>query len=201
MSGYENAIQTRMLATHCVSCGRPLVDAISVERGMGPCCRAKADNENTYAPLDDRGLVDQTWNAARQAANKIVYQAACFAQTGHVQNVLECAEQIEELGFPRLAALVARRFKQMDTGRLAPVSITIREVGDLLYIQTPFRRGDKDAFIAAWRDIPGRRFDRNTNENIVPASSKALVWLVLQRFFAGKHGVGPKGRFRVTEKV
>ena len=38
---YENAPATRMLATHCAACGRPLVDATSVETGMGPVCRER----------------------------------------------------------------------------------------------------------------------------------------------------------------
>lgn len=36
MSSYETAPATRKLATHCVCCGRPLVDARSVSLGIGP---------------------------------------------------------------------------------------------------------------------------------------------------------------------
>lgn len=38
---YEAAPATRMLATHCAACARPLVDAKSVETGMGPDCRKR----------------------------------------------------------------------------------------------------------------------------------------------------------------
>lgn len=36
MNTYENAPATKMLATNCVVCGRALVDAVSVEMGIGP---------------------------------------------------------------------------------------------------------------------------------------------------------------------
>jgi gamma-glutamylaminecyclotransferase len=41
MNGYENAPATRLLATSCACCGRALLDAISVEAGIGPDCREK----------------------------------------------------------------------------------------------------------------------------------------------------------------
>jgi hypothetical protein len=36
---YESAPATKMLATQCACCGRALVDAASIEAGMGPTCR------------------------------------------------------------------------------------------------------------------------------------------------------------------
>lgn len=39
--GYENAPATKLLATHCCCCARPLVDAKSVELGIGPECRKR----------------------------------------------------------------------------------------------------------------------------------------------------------------
>ena len=35
---YESAPATKMIATHCAVCARPLLDAESVERGIGPDC-------------------------------------------------------------------------------------------------------------------------------------------------------------------
>lgn len=39
--GYESAISTQLLATHCVYCGQPLRDPASIERGVGPECWEK----------------------------------------------------------------------------------------------------------------------------------------------------------------
>jgi len=41
------------------------------------------------------------------------------------------------------------------------------EPGELFKVVTPFRRGDKDALVAAWRSIPGRRYRSGTNLNRV----------------------------------
>jgi hypothetical protein len=38
---YEELTTTKIVATHCCSCGRPLLDASSVTTGMGPTCRKK----------------------------------------------------------------------------------------------------------------------------------------------------------------
>jgi hypothetical protein len=42
MHSYTDAPAVALLATHCALCGRPLLDAPSVECGMGPVCRSKA---------------------------------------------------------------------------------------------------------------------------------------------------------------
>jgi len=39
--GWEHAVSTRLLASHCVFCHRPLRDPESVERGIGPECAGK----------------------------------------------------------------------------------------------------------------------------------------------------------------
>lgn len=184
MSDYTNAPATRLLATHCACCGRPLVDAVSVEYGMGPECRQDAFPE---------GVVD----ADRQAANKLVCEAAKAAQAGAVQAVLDLAEQIRALGFAVLADKVSRRFTEVaPEARKVDLTIEVFE-GKNLLVKTPFRRKDADAFIAAWRAIPGRRYDRVRDANVIPAKEREALWNLLKRFFAGKWGKGPKGLFRV----
>lgn len=64
---YTNAPACEMLATHCVVCGRPLVDAESVECGVGPDCRANSGLET--------GIADAT----RTAANRLTHEAAVAA--------------------------------------------------------------------------------------------------------------------------
>ena len=49
-SSYETAPATRMLATQCAVCARPLLDAVSVETGIGPHCRAKYGFNVEVAP-------------------------------------------------------------------------------------------------------------------------------------------------------
>lgn len=180
MNDYENAPATKMLATNCVCCGRPLVDARSVELGIGPECRGEIDGN----------IAEDT----RKAANKYVFEAAIAAQGGKVEEVLRIADAIDALGLKVLADKVRRRFNGVTERK---VDITIEEADGYLKVKTPFRRGDKDAFIAAWRDIPGRRF--KDGANIIPANQKMALWSLLKEFFGGKYGRGSKGLFRIPQ--
>lgn len=179
---YEDAVATKMLASHCVICGRALVDALSVERGVGPECYE-------HLQMDSVSVSDE----ARKAANKLVYKAAVVAQNGEISRVLELAGEIRALGMPNLAEKVARRFRNSERYQ----EIVITPEGDMLRVETPFRRGAKEEFIAAWRSIPGRRF--MDKANYVPVAQKQALFKLLKRFFAGKVAKGPKGLFKVPE--
>jgi hypothetical protein len=191
---YQNAPATKMLATNCVCCGLPLVDAKSVELGIGPDCRK---NANIPEDIEDD---------VRIMANKYVHEAAIAAQKGAVAKVLNYADKLTNLGLEALGMKVARRFKDGAKKASRKADIVITERGDTLIVKTPYRRGDADAFVRAWRDINGRRYDRNTRCNHIPKSEKGALWELLQRFFPGKWGRGPKGAFKVpaqskTEQV
>ncbi len=177
---YENAPATKMLATNCLICGRSLVDSQSIERGIGPEC---------YSHIEDGSInIDPD---IQKIANEHVYNAAIACQKGEVGKVLEFAGLIRQLGLNVLADKVSRRFKNAE--RNADITITVD--GDMLRVETPFRRGDKEAFIAAWRKIPGRRFFKGAN--YVPVTEKKALYSLLKDFFAGKFGNGPKGIFRI----
>jgi len=182
MSDYTAAPATKMLATNCIICNRPLADARSVETGVGPECASRLD-----IPRD----IDE---GTRKVANEYVFDAAIAAQEGKIEEVLRCADTIEGMGLTSLADKIRHRFKRAAQHK---AKITI-EVEDGYYkVKTPFRRGDKEAFIAAGRDIPGRRYRNGLN--YVPASQKAALWALLREFFGGKYGQGPKGLFRIPK--
>lgn len=54
--GYEDASATKMMATHCLMCGRPLVDPESLERGVGPICARKWKVFTAAGPVDATAL-------------------------------------------------------------------------------------------------------------------------------------------------
>lgn len=182
MSDYTQAPATKMLATHCVCCGRPLVDSISVEMGIGPECR---NHEN--------GAIDA---GMQKVCNEYVFDAAIAAQEGRIEDVLKCADTIESIGLTNLADKVRRRFKQASVKKH---NITIELRGGYYVVRTPYRRGDAEAFKQAWRGIPGRRWSGRDKANLVPVSQKAALWGLLREFFAGKFGNGPKGVFRIPQ--
>jgi hypothetical protein len=179
---YINAPATKMLASHCIFCGAPLVDAVSVETGCGSECRRKI--------MDcDGGIADDV----RVKANELVYRAAIAAQNGEISTVKGYAEQIKALGLDKLADKVGRRFRNAE--RNTEIVLTLE--GECYKVETPFRRGAKEEFIAAWRKIPGRRY--KDGANFIPVVQKKALFELLKQFFAGKIGNGPKGLFRIPE--
>lgn len=178
---YTNAPACKLLATHCVCCGRPLVDSVSVELGIGPECR-----EGINGDLDEE---------KRKLANQLVFEAALAAQAGHISKVLELADRVEkECWMGDLADKMRRRF--VNAERTAKLAIALDN--GMLRVRTPFRRKGSAEFIAAWRAIPGRRF--KDGENLVPVAQKPALWALLKQFFPGESGIGPQGVFRVPAK-
>lgn len=178
---YTAAPACQLLATHCCCCGRPLVDSVSVELGIGPECRKGFD-----------GGIDAN---TQDECNRLTRAAAVAAQNGNVERVREIAAEIETLGLASLADKVRKRFVNAEKR----AKITIVNNGDTLVVETPFRRKDSSGFIEAWRNIPGRRYDRSRNANVVPVNQKRQLWQLLQQFFPGEYGKGPQGVFRIPE--
>lgn len=193
---YENAPATAMLATHCACCSRPLVDAVSVEAGVGPECRkkhgygeAQSDPEWIAAhralgllPGFDVESIVPGWGAdARRVCNVLVHRVA-VEQDGSA--VTTYVNAIAALGFTKLAERVARR--------LATVRIAQDEHGGLV-VKAPY----DDRFVEEMRRVPGRRWDKAAKANWVPASSRVDLWCVLQRCFPGQTAIGPRGLFTI----
>lgn len=172
MSGYETAPATLMLATHCAACGRPLVDAASVEAGMGPDCRKKY-----WVKVD-------VSEAARLAANAIVYTIA-LKQAG--DDVIAGIAQLIALGFVVLAERIAKRVN----------AIQISEVAGRLAVKTPY----SEEAVAAQRHIPGRVWDKERKVNTFPLASKPWVWDFLLKMYPGQVALGPKGAFTIGAKA
>jgi len=60
INGYEDAVSTKLLASHCVFCSRPLANAESIERGAGDVCAEKFGIDRASGSVDEalleRGL-------------------------------------------------------------------------------------------------------------------------------------------------
>src|SRR5581483_2384258 len=136
--GYEDAPATKMLATHCAVCCRPLLDAQSVELGIGPECRKRAGYD---IPVDPD---------KRDAANKLVYEIALGKMD--FQALAAACMELSMLGFSKLAQTI--------TSRRASIHISEFEDGytKRLLVKTPFT----DDSLKSIRAIPGRRIERET---------------------------------------
>ena len=193
---YENLRSTKLLATHCLCCGRPLRDATSVETGIGPVCREKYGYNETIS------------EDARKEANHLVWYAAQPDQT--VEIIIDCAERIEGLGLINLANKIRERFV---TNAITIVAETVtfgrgkwEQECSALLVKTPWEgksRADefKVALKAAfdWRDITPV-FEEKTFRGwaLKGKEAKKNLWGVLQSLYAGQSGFGPKGYFKVA---
>jgi hypothetical protein len=179
---YIEAPATALLATCCCICSRPLVDAASVECGIGPECRSK------YGI--DAGVSEEV----RQLGNQLTHRAAIAAQAGKVEEVRKLAIELQAIGLITLGGKVAQRFEKAEE----KARIVITQTGDNYRVETPFRRKGSDEFVAAWRAIPGRRYSNGAN--LVPVAQGQALFGLLKQFFAGEYGTGPKGLFRIPKE-
>lgn len=168
---YEDSKQTKMLATDCCVCGRPLCDSVSVEMGIGPECRRKY-GFNIDAPEENRKL-----------ANQLVYAIACNPDAFES---IEKVRQLRNIGFTVLAEKIAHRM----------FSIVIKEQGNTVTIRTPYT----EAGVNAFRGVPTRRWDKQNQVNVISneKTAKNAAWAALKKAFPGYTVLLPNGDFVQT---
>lgn len=176
MSTYENAPTTKLLATACACCAKPLVDAKSVETGVGPECRKKHGFDKPDVLVDlaaaceiaaalPTEVASEVMTGAattREIANRIVYRIAA-EQEG--KTVPALTSTLHALGFAKLAARIAKRI----------TAISVEIAGSEVILTSPF----SPEFIAASRSIPGRRWDGVTKTTRFPLSGICAVLTAL----------------------
>ena len=171
--GYQNAPATRMMASQCAFCSKPLVDAQSVEVGVGPVCRKK------------HMVADAVDEAARKEGNQLIYHIALIQKGPSVEGSLD---RLAELGLMNAAFRIKQRLVKGN-----PVELWVAE--DRLLLKTPFvDRGIFNQLIAAIRRVPGRSWNGQFNHFPVSEASKRALNQVLCKFFPGRHAIGPKGK-------
>lgn len=170
--GYEDAPACKLLATHCCCCGRPLLDAKSVQYGIGPDCRRKY------------GFNDKHPEDARKLANKVIYEIALMASDVKPETpeaLRKACDELIALDFGKIAARVMERVAK----------VAVEEAEGRLAVDTPYSPDVVDAF----RRIAGRKWDKERKLNTFPAAARTAIWAVFKRFYPGSLGRGPKGLF------
>lgn len=165
-SGYENAPATRLVATKCVACGRPLVDAISVESGMGPDCREK------YGHAGPEGATEEARSDVNKRVAQLARGVAPVVAVGHLLI-------IRGHGFTKLADRLEER--------LCTVDISATE--HALAVVTPF----KPAFTDDLKRSVQCKWDGKRWLVAADDISKRKLWAVVRRHFAGRIGRGRRG--------
>ena len=173
---YENAPATKMVATHCCLCQRPLVDAKSVEIGIGPVCRKK----HGYLYINDLSDDD------RVKANKLIHAVAAN-QSDSALVVAHCTT-LFEMGFAQVVQAVMRA---LATVKIAVTDQSHSHGANRYAVQTPYGIAAVDAM----RAIPGRRWDGKNKLNTFPMDSGQKLYAMIQEHYEGKTAIGPKGPF------
>lgn len=170
---YLSAPQTRMLATHCVACGRPLVDAESVNTGMGPDCRKR------------HGYDQSCDSASRREVNQLVHRLSLWrSNSGPTDtDALEALKRVRELGFLRLVEILEQRL----------TTVQLEADGATFLVFTPYNENLVNAFKRL-----GMRWDKERKAWLFTPSTrvpKAILRDVLSVHLKGHLAVGPKGVF------
>jgi hypothetical protein len=214
---YENATATKFLATHCACCGKALVDADSVQAGVGPDCRAMHGRDVPTRPADwfavrtilanfgaelgapEALITAETEAVAHAVANVLVHRFAANFRTARW-----IPDALHALGYDKLAARCAKRARVKlgaVTAPAAPTEIRIESRTDswdfrgkrysreVLAVTSP----RDERFIQAVRAVPGRRWDAEARVWTVPADQRPALWSAIKTCFAGLPLVSAKG--------
>lgn len=181
-SNYIESPVVNMVATDCACCGRPLVDAKSVEFGIGPVCRSKYGMTNPDGEVDlelamvllDKVIEDYGFERTfdlkdrQKAVNKLAYWAACHQGQKRAAIV---AKVIRALGYVKFADKISEH------AGVAPVKGTLSDDGKSILVDAPYRAES----LGAWRSIPGRRWTGSANS--IPVSSLPQLRELVEKFY------------------
>lgn len=194
----ETTVAT-LVATHCAVCNRTLKDAQSVERGIGPDCFRKyydkcsgqADFRSALREAQESGLLDRIASLldrqdARGACNVVLHAIAC--EWEHPANVSRVM-LVRALGFDKLALKLEERLY----GDRGLVQVRAANDGTLVVTAADLDRAQFNAFVAAIRAIPSRRWDSDARANVVAAAHRRLLWRALRDTLAGVRLVTESG--------
>lgn len=216
MNNYVNAVATRFVSTNCACCGKPLVDADSVQAGVGPDCRAMHGRDVQTCAADwtaartilanfgselgapESLITDESAATAHRVANVLVHR---FAQSYKTARWIPDA--LHALGYDKLGARCAKRARVKLGAVTAPVAGEVRIAPrtdrwtfkgkvysrEVLAVTSP----RDERFIAAVRALPGRRWDADAKVWTVPVTERPALWSAIKTCFAGLPLVSAKG--------
>lgn len=201
---YESAPATKFLATHCVVCNKPLVDAESVERAMGATCASIHGYDVASAPANWERVVELMNSLtpdsiianfadyvnrtdAHAFANRLVNRIVMNLRSPAVPTYIRT---LHALGYATLALTIVRRRKirmAPATARPLPTPPVVKAYGDVsvvqsngrYYVATPFNR----TYLDAIRNVLDRRWHAGTKEWSVPVSEHEKLRSILKECY------------------
>lgn len=205
-TSYESSPACSLLATVCVFCNRPLVDAESVERGCGPTCAENNgfDAASLLPSWGDAGasLVAAFYGAedsaraavpgffaaavagdARRGSNALTARIAARAGAAPVTELAHLVAAVQALGFVVLARRLTERL--VEEG-----AVKVEVDGAHLVVRAPFSRDFNEALRV---QAPARRWDRDAKAWRLPVAAKRGLWNALRDAFPGHVVISDKG--------
>jgi uncharacterized protein DUF6011 len=197
--GYEDSPGVDLVATNCALCGRPLLDADSVECGMGPTCRAR--HGAGVVALEPDWLA--VGNLVESLPEAYAGRVSCFIAFGEARPLANWAVNriaadpakiwcdalilvVAAAGFVRLAAALADRHSRQ--------VVNVEQLGSELVVRAPYN----EEFVQTTRHWRGRHWDPSARVVRFPVSSRAALWDALRASFgAGTMVVGANGMRRI----
>lgn len=201
--GYEQSPAVDLVATNCALCGRPLLDADSVECGMGPTCRARhmgvCEVYGVSLSRDATALVGALPDGLRERAEELVVAGDARSLANWAVNRIaalglaagdDVADRlvliVAAAGYVRLAAQLAERHSR--------VVVNVLRDGAELVVSAPYNA----AFVECTRHFRGRRWDAKEKTTRFPVAARAGLWGALaDSFGAGTMVVGANGIRRI----
>ena len=185
--GYENLDTTKMLATSCVLCGKPLLDGASVEAGMGKTCRSKHGGDEISAET-------------RKEANKLVHKAGVLRQkSGSTIEFIEVIHGLREIGCDTIADAIATRCVAPEITLNKEGSFYQLTIASVSKLSTSDVRGMKWNLIAEFKEnVPNTDgFNKKGEDNIwryhFNSRAKRTVWDIMKKIIPGAKGTAPDG--------
>lgn len=219
--GYELEAGTRLLATHCMFCGRPLRDPESIENGCGPVCAERFGVFSSEGPPDERALakwlgfaksahpdianiVEEEGDDRRKAVSRLIHAAGNVwkRQSENYAQVLALVMELSfALGYPGTARGIRRAIiegRQYDEGgkekaNRKPSGIVLTEQDGRWVLDLPYI-----ASRATWGNIMGGLYrlgaqrEPNYRVSFDPALIKQVLNVLVDEL-AGTLGVKPDG--------
>lgn len=186
---YASAPAVALVATQCAVCARPLVDALSVEGGIGPECRRKygydsadtdADIVTAWKIMTAIGVPPAGGEAPVRMANRLVARIALH-QTG--PDAQQATIAVYALGYRSLAGRIAHR--------IGAVFVSTSETG--FYVRAPYSE--------AFAGLHVGQYDGATKVRTVAAADKARLWRALVASFPAYLLVSEKGMSVIPKEV
>jgi len=165
---YENAPATKLVATHCACCARPLVDAESLSWGIGPVCRKK------------HGLtLKKLGPEVHKQANVTLFKIAALFPTD-LPTALVLTEGLRSLA-PSLEHVCDKILARA-------CSVVITSDGDWTLLDTAYSPELPGKFKAV-----GGRWRPEKKVWAFPATRRVDVFKMLLATFAGQYAMTPSG--------